>query len=61
MPESELSEAAREGVILDWKELSTVPAVAKGRVYVLDDDNALIPSPRYASIIEKVSHLLHPE
>ncbi|MCH8148350.1 MAG: ABC transporter substrate-binding protein [Planctomycetes bacterium] len=61
MPEAELSEAARQGVIQDWKELSSVPAVASGRVFVLDDDNALIPSPRYVSIIEKVSRLLHPE
>lgn len=61
MPEAELSEAARQSVIQDWKELSSVPAVAAGRVFVLDDDNALIPSPRYVSIIEKVSHLLHPE
>ena len=61
MPEAELSEAARQGVIQDWKELYSVPAVAAGRVYVLDDDNALIPSPRYVSAIEKVSRLLHPE
>jgi len=61
LPERDLSASDRAALTGDWQEMSTVPAVRHGRIYFLDDDNALIPSPRYVEIINKVSRLLHPE
>lgn len=43
-----------------WSQLSMIPAVKNNRIHFVSDDNALIPSPRYADFIEKVSHILHP-
>jgi len=45
----------------EWAPLATVPAVKNGAIYIITDDNALIPSPRYAGIVEKIASLLHPE
>lgn len=45
----------------EWAPLATVPAVKRGAIYIITDDNALIPSPRYAGIVEKIASLLHPE
>ncbi len=44
-----------------WRRLGTIPAVAENRIYFVTDDNSLIPSPRYAEFIEKISRLVHPE
>jgi len=61
MPGRELSEEARARVREEWSALTTVPAVADKRIYFITDDHALIPSPRFAIIVEKVAKLLHPE
>lgn len=60
-PEIELTEALQEQVLDLWRKLGPIPAVQNDRVYILTDDHCLIPSPRYVEIIEKVSHLIHPE
>jgi len=61
MPEVELTDALRERVVAEWRNLGSLPAVEKGRIHILSDDHCLIPSPRYVEIIEKVSRLVHPE
>jgi len=61
MPERELSDELLGQVRREWSVLSSVPAVANNRIYVIDDDHALIPSPRFAIIVSKVARLLHPE
>jgi len=61
LPEVELTQDLRWGMLAQWKKFGTIPAVATGRIHFLNDDNALIPSPRYAAFIEKVAALLHPE
>ncbi len=61
MPELEPATGLRRQVLDQWKALGSIPAVVNDRVYLLTDDHALIPSPRYVEIIEKVSRLLHPE
>ncbi len=43
-----------------WAPLSTVRAVRTQRIFVMTEENGLIPSPRYVEIIERLSHLLHP-
>jgi ABC-type Fe3+-hydroxamate transport system substrate-binding protein len=45
----------------EWSALSSVPAVGNNRIFLITDDHALIPSPRFAIIVEKVARLLHPE
>ena len=61
MPEVKMTPALKRQMLDQWKQLGSIPAVSSGRVYFLTDDHGLIPSPRYAEIIDKVSRLLHPE
>ena len=60
MPEAELTDSMREHMIRQWAELGTIPAVERERIYFITESNALIPSPRYVEIIDRVSHILHP-
>jgi len=61
MPGLELTAAIKEQMIAQWRQLGTMPAVTKNQIYVLTDENLLIPSPRFVEVIDKVSRLLHPE
>lgn len=61
MPEVKLTAQLRRSMLDQWTSLRSIPAVRDSRVFFLTDDNALIPSPRYVEIIEKVSRILHPE
>jgi len=54
-------EHAKESLLADWRQLAEVTAVRQGRVYVLDDDYAFIPGPRFVLLAEKLARLLHPE
>ena len=44
-----------------WHPLQQIPAVRNGRVHVLTEDYALIPSPRLVLLVEKLLSLLHPD
>ena len=61
MPDLKLTATLKEQMGEQWKQLGSMPAVTKNRIYVLTDENGLIPSPRYVEIIDKVARLLHPE
>ena len=61
MPEVEMNAALKEQMLDQWRALGHCPAVVNSRVFFITDQHALIPSPRYIEIIEKVSRLLHPE
>jgi len=50
-----------EAIRRQWQELPELKAVKNGRVYVIDDDFAMIPGPRFVRLIEKLAKLLHPE
>jgi iron complex transport system substrate-binding protein len=50
-----------QAILADWNQLGEVEAVRAGRVYLLDDDYAFIPGPRFVRLAEKVAHLIHPE
>jgi iron complex transport system substrate-binding protein len=50
-------EKARE----EWLEWPTLPAVQKGRVYVIDSDLIDRPAPRIVSGLEEMARLIHPE
>lgn len=59
MPENpDSSETAARAL---WAGLGPIPAVQNQRVYILTDENCLIPSPRIVNVIRKIAHLLHPE
>jgi iron complex transport system substrate-binding protein len=48
-------------VTASWSRFGTVPAVKKGRVFVIDSDIVDRPSPRMVQGLEELSRLLHPE
>jgi iron complex transport system substrate-binding protein len=54
-------DALASRVRLEWSRFDSVPAVARGQVHVITDAASVIPSPRCAQVIEKISHILHPE
>ncbi len=45
----------------DWDALSGLPAVASGRIHVINHDDALIPGPRMGEVAEQIARALHPE
>jgi iron complex transport system substrate-binding protein len=61
MPEVKPSEDLTRSMLKQWRTLDSVPAVRSSRIHFLTDENALIPSPRYVEIIERISRILHPE
>lgn len=44
-----------------WEQFKGLPAVNRGAVFIVDEDYASIPGPRYISLVEKLAALLHPE
>ncbi|MBW1716043.1 MAG: cobalamin-binding protein [Deltaproteobacteria bacterium] len=44
----------------EWFRWSTVPAVSKGKVYLIDSDLIDRPAPRIVSGLEEMARLLHP-
>jgi len=50
-----------ETIRRQWQELPELEAVKNDRVYVLDDDFAMIPGPRFVRLVEKLARLLHAE
>jgi iron complex transport system substrate-binding protein len=52
---------SREEILGDWQQLPDVEAVRTGRVYLVDDDYAFIPGPRFIRLVEKFARLIHPE
>jgi iron complex transport system substrate-binding protein len=55
---SDLSTAAAARRKQDWARLTSLPAVAHGRVGVLLSDHALIPGPRIADTVQGLAELL---
>lgn len=44
-----------------WSALSTIPAVRRGRVYVLEGQYLVVPGPRVPQATEALARVLHPE
>jgi iron complex transport system substrate-binding protein len=61
MPEAKPDPWLSDRVLAAWQRLGPVPAVAEHRIYVLTDDNALIPSPRVVGVVAALARRLHPE
>jgi cobalamin transport system substrate-binding protein len=52
---------SNEEVAADWEQLTEVDAVRQGKVFVMDDDYAFVPGPRFILLVEKLARLIHPE
>lgn len=59
LPEEEPDPVTLERWRARWQTLPHVPAVVSGRVHIVTDDQALIPSLRYVEIIEQVARRIH--
>lgn len=60
MPEAEPSAELERRVRDLWRRLGPLPASQTGRVFILTEDNVLIPSPRVVEVIERLARRLHP-
>jgi iron complex transport system substrate-binding protein len=49
-----------QSLLRAWQQVPQVEAVAKGRVYVIDEDYATIPGPRFILLVERLARLMHP-
>lgn len=61
MPEAPITDALRDKIVKTWSPLAQVPAVASGRIHLLDLPHALIPSHRVVDTVAAVTRILHPE
>ena len=61
MPAEKNPDSLESRVRTEWSRFDAIPAVAGGHVHVITDDASVIPSPRCAVVIEKISLILHPE
>ena len=44
-----------------WESVSSIPAVRKGRIYIVTDDFLVTPGPRVAQAAEAIARIIHPE
>jgi iron complex transport system substrate-binding protein len=51
----------QEAIRADWQCLPQIDAVKHNRVYLVADDFATVPGPRFILFVEKLARLLHPE
>jgi iron complex transport system substrate-binding protein len=48
-------------LLKEWRASCEVDAVKKNRVYLFDQDYAVVPGPRFIFLLEKMARVLHPE
>ncbi len=51
----------REQILGDWNQLPQIEAVRRGQVYLIDEDYAFIPGPRFVQFARRLAELLHPQ
>jgi iron complex transport system substrate-binding protein len=56
-----MSDAQRRRLLADWRSLPALPAVQKGRLYVVTDQRLLIPGLHLPETAARLARLLHPE
>jgi iron complex transport system substrate-binding protein len=54
-------ETVRAAAIGQWRQLGPLPAVKSGRVFLVTQDYALIPSPRLTQMADLLARSFHPE
>ncbi len=50
-----------ERVVREWETVSAVEAVRGGRVHVLTGNYAVIPGPRFITLLERMARIIHPD
>ena len=58
---AKLSVAQIQHELEAWNELPSVPAVRTHRVYLLEGDDLVVPGPRVADAIERLSRVVQPQ
>ena len=48
-------------VLKEWKSVSSVEAVKNNRVYIISNDYAFIPGPRFILFLEVLARIICPE
>ena len=61
VPDESFRQVGDDQVLADWQQLPQLAAVRAKRVYVVDDDFAFVPGPRFILLVEKLARLIHPE
>ncbi|MBN2036616.1 MAG: ABC transporter substrate-binding protein [Chitinispirillaceae bacterium] len=52
---------ARGKALAQWNKLNGVEAIQNGRVYLFEQDYAVIPGPRFIILLEDMARAIHPE
>ncbi|MEN6407671.1 MAG: helical backbone metal receptor [Thermoguttaceae bacterium] len=60
-PKKVVDDLGRSAIVADWSSLPRVEAVRRHRVFVIDQDYALVPGPRFIRLVEDLAELLHPD
>lgn len=55
------SKLDQEAMAADWQQLDELRAVKRGQVYMVGDDYATVPGPRFILLVEKLARLIHPD
>jgi iron complex transport system substrate-binding protein len=55
------SQIDRQTMAADWQQLSELEAVKRGQVYLVADDYATVPGPRFILLVEKLARMIHPD
>ncbi|HPO11904.1 MAG TPA: ABC transporter substrate-binding protein [Candidatus Hydrogenedentes bacterium] len=56
-----LTQSQQDAYYLDWKALSTLPAIQGGRVYFITESHGMRPGPRVGEVAQLMARLLHGE
>ncbi len=60
VPDLEAQGLDRERIQAEWSAVGQVDAVRSGRVHLFEEGYAVVPGPRFISILEKMARVLHP-
>ena len=48
-------------VLAQWQSISYIDAVKNNQVYIISEDYAVIPGPRFIRFVEELTRIIHPE
>lgn len=61
IPELKEKGLTKEQVIGYWKKIPGVDAIKNNRIYIIDQDYAVIPGPRFILFLKELVTIIHPE
>jgi len=61
VPEMERQGLHEEAILQEWQVVSEIKAVKNDRLYLLAQDHAVIPGPRFIFLLKAMAHVIHPE